>query len=276
MSISNFGSLFELMAAINIAFVAVEYTKSYTNILSKKVFKLHDLIASEFKNLKSIIVDRNSIDTITELKINEQSASVEIEKCKRESEKLKAEIETIEKDLLSSVDKQCEFKNFSNSCLWSFLYCIVALFLSGMENVFIENTLVSFLFILLCISILYFSCGWIFGEKENGFIKNYFIRLSFVIGLFVFTFLVAVIFAHLMAMTIFIDRYKNYLILFSAVIPFVNFIAYFSITLKKIKCIKKDIYIKTKDLGEKCKAWSSSADSLISAWELCSKITPEG
>jgi hypothetical protein len=260
------------MAAINIAFVAVEYTKSYTNILSKKVFKLPDLIESEFEKLMSIIIDRNSIDTITELKINERSAAVEIEKCKRESERLKAEIEDRKAKLLSSADKQCEFRTFSNSCLWSFLYCVVALFLSGIESAYIENVWISSLFMLSCISVLYFVCGWILGEKDIDFIKKYFVRLSFVIGSFIFALAVAFVLGHLIAETTFVCQYKNYLAPFSAIIPFVNFIAYFSITYWKIKRAKKDIHTQKSELDAKCKKWSSSADSLINAHKLGSTI----
>jgi hypothetical protein len=260
------------MAAINIAFVAVECTKSYTNILYKKVFKLPDLIESEFGCLMSVIVDRQSMDTITDLNINGQSISVEIEKCKRGSEKLKAEIEDVKTNLLSTSENQFEFRNFSNSCLWSFLYCVAALFLSGVESTY-GNIWISSLFMLSCISFLYFVCGWILGEREFSFVRKRFIKLLFVIGLFISTLVVAFVSGYLIAGADFIDQYKNYLILLSAVIPFLNFIAYFSITYRKIKYVRREIKIKTNDLNEKCKEWSSSADSLINAQKLCSKIT---
>jgi hypothetical protein len=125
-------------------------------------------------------------------------------------------------------------------------------------------------------SVLYFVCGWIFGERENDLIKKYFIRLLFVIKLFSFALVITFVLGYLIACTNFVGQYKSYLILFSAAIPFVNFIVYFSITRLKIKYIKKDIQIKTADLNAKCREWSSSADSLINAQKLCSKITAGG
>ena len=53
MTINDFSALIQLSATMSIAFVAVEYVKSYTDILCEKLFKFHDFVQAAFKECRA-------------------------------------------------------------------------------------------------------------------------------------------------------------------------------------------------------------------------------
>jgi hypothetical protein len=97
--LSEFTSLIQLSATLNIAFVAVEYAKSFAHAISTQVFKFHILIKTTFDNTKDLIVDQTTLDAIVPIDINGISTSMQIEDVRRRMEILKEEIDSSESNL---------------------------------------------------------------------------------------------------------------------------------------------------------------------------------
>ncbi|MDR1729993.1 MAG: YfhO family protein [Prevotellaceae bacterium] len=278
MQIGNFGSAFELIAAINIAYVAVEYAKDYTNVLAHKVFKLVDKIEKRFASIELIFENRKSLESITELKVNEANLIAEVEKCKVEQEKLQNTVFEKKKELKESIDHKCHFRAFSNQCLWSFLFSVSALFCIGMENDF-HRTIPSFLFFLTIITIFYFVFGWFFGEKNNKFCKLVFSSLFWVIVIFFISFVISFIlgFCFKNLWIDFLYNYKICIIPFFALTPFLNFILYFIVSINRINLIKNSLEKEASTLCTDCRDWGDRAGKLIDAHALClNEIIQEG
>lgn len=67
MEISNFSSLIEVGVALNIACVAIEYVKSYNDVLCNQVFNLEHKIETAVKECRSKLNEVMDVTTLTNL-----------------------------------------------------------------------------------------------------------------------------------------------------------------------------------------------------------------
>lgn len=87
MELTDFLTLIQLAAGLNIAFVAVEVAQGYTRILSDKVFNITQLLDNAFQELKSTIsVNRTTLDNTHSTDVDGKSTTNKIEEVKREYE----------------------------------------------------------------------------------------------------------------------------------------------------------------------------------------------
>ena len=111
MSLSDFTSMFEVAVALNFTFVAVEYANSYTNMLAKHVYKLHEKIKLLFVDLKNT-VNKESIYSLKGNNVDGINTITKVQELQRDYTTLQKDTENEKKMLLDEVNEKCHFKSF--------------------------------------------------------------------------------------------------------------------------------------------------------------------
>lgn len=173
MAINDFSAIIQLMATISIAFVAVEYVKSFTGQLCERVFRFKDFIIQSFQECKNSLADKETLDSLEPLSIEGKSTFATIEEVKRKHETLimKADSECNLK--INKLKDVCQVSSMSAMCLYVFMACVLILFLGGFEQTFTRfvRTMGT---IYMMLSLIYLFCGWSFGERLKPVIKFYY------------------------------------------------------------------------------------------------------
>lgn len=274
MNISDFTALIQLGATLNIAFVAVEYAKAYTVTLAEKVFKFQDFIVRSFDNCQ--LVDRDTLNHLEPSTIDGQSTVSQIEKVKREREKLSEEIESTKQSLNGQIHVLCETKSLSTLSLWLFLYSVLALFQAGVEEKY-AATHIFWTFFTLC-TLIYVSLGWILGEKEKQIKCLDFVQLRHCIIYFCLLWAICFIVALAVQknessnLHIAISSYWNLILIVSAILPFANFIAFIVKIRVKAKIIRINIEERAKKINVKCIQLGNAAHALISVSQVSAEL----
>lgn len=167
--LSSFSMLFELGAALNLAFIAVEYTASFTIALAKNVFGFFTKIDAGVAKCGSHI-DYEIIKSLREHTVDGNTNAMELEDVRRTSEILRKKIQEIKKQLQTVVTSECKSRCFSCLCLYMFLYCVVAGFTMAYNDNDI-STIFWTLFVWLSVgfSVVSFTFGEIFSKAEGWF-----------------------------------------------------------------------------------------------------------
>lgn len=283
MNVCDFSALLQLCAGLSIALVAVEYSKTYTYILSKKVFKFGDIIKQSFKNIEdSISGDLETLSHIEPVLIDGKSTSNQIEKVRRNYEKLQDRIPETMKHLKNEAYNECESKSFSALSLWSFLYCVIALFLSGiiMPN-FVDHIKLIWCFLTVFTS-LYFIIGWLKGEKKEQWKLCDFSGLSHTIlwfsFIFIFSCFLGIIMKNWVEESVNLEiRHVIWILLLiiSVLLGYTNFIVFFIKIRTKASYIRKVIDQKTSEIQNEYNILKVEVDSLTKVNEVKSKLFVE-
>ena len=163
MAINDFSAIIQLAATLCIAFVTVEYVKSFIDILCEFFFKFQVFIADSFQECRSILTDRDTLDHIEPISIEGKSTNSEIEEAKRQNEALNKEIKEEEEKKKKEVKISCQVRSMSSLCFFLFLVSIFILLIGGIEKKYTDfsHVLVTF---LDTFGGLYLVIGWFVGE----------------------------------------------------------------------------------------------------------------
>jgi len=165
MAINDFSAIIQLAATLCIAFVAVEYVRSFIGVLCERFFKFQDFIAKSFQECRDILTDRDTLEHIEPIVIEGKSTNPEIEEVKRQNEALSKEIEEEEKRKNEEVKISCQVRSMSSLCFFLFLMSVLILLLGGVEKKY-SDTSHSLVTILIVLSIIYLVYGWCVGETN--------------------------------------------------------------------------------------------------------------
>ena len=270
MEISGFSSLIELAAALNVAFVAVEYAKGYTHILSTKVFGFPTDIDREFDNCHKCVADLETAKNLKPVNIDGRSTAIEIEKCRRDLELLDEEIKTEKKNLMKDIETLCEYKSFSSLSLWSLLFCVTSLFLCGIEST--HGAISHFIFSGIgFFSLLFFIIGWFKGDKEKFKYFDYSLLRH---ATFLFLGVLSIIWLLSYVISDYLAHFNvfHFLIPFFAIVPYFNFIAFFFKVRKKAKKIRLDIKTKATRMDSNYQSTRSTLDVLLATGSMSKKL----
>ena len=130
--------MFEVAVTLNLAFVAVEYANSYTNLLARHVYKLHDKINDVFADCINI-VDEDSVNSLRGNTVDGKNTILMVEELKRNYKKLKEEADYLKNNHLSVVNEKCHFKCFAFISLYLGLYSLTALMMAGIGENEVSN-----------------------------------------------------------------------------------------------------------------------------------------
>jgi len=235
--LSNFTSLLEIAAGVNIAFVAVEYSKGYTQTLSEKVFDFPNIIRRALSPCEKIICQKVTLNEMEPITIGDSSTFPQIQKSIIDIEKLEVEIQTKQDDMKERVLTICNYAHFPSLSLWNFLFSIILLFMSGVESIDSNFALIFALYISV-FTLLYQGIGW-FVNDEKTHSSPYCLTNSilFFIGTVVISYFATILSMH------FTDFFYNSLLIdkwifLITLLPFINFVVFFYLVRKKVKHLK--------------------------------------
>lgn len=275
MELNDFSSLIEVAVALNIAFVAVEYVKTYTKVLCNQVFKLHDFIAASYMECMQSLVDEETLSHIRPNKIGEnKNTNNLIEKAKREREKIRKEIDTEKETFSLKIENVCEAKNVSAISLWLFFYGLVALFLFGLKlNPCREYIFWSFLSLS---TFIYVLIGWFFNNKSKSVFQDY-SSLRHAIIWFSIVLIICLI------PTLFLGSYLSpiidyiwpFVLFLSLSLMYSNFVAAVIKVWNKADNIRKEIKASSEQIKNRCSTLQGDVNKLINVNEVCDLLDLE-
>lgn len=278
MTINNFSALIQLAATLSIAFVAVEYVRSYTTVLCEKFFKFHEFIKDSFEQCRAILTDIDTLSHIQPIDIGGgKTTNSEIEAAKRNNEALTKEIDTEELKKKEEMSCVCQAKSMSSMCFFIFLYNTLLLFVGGVEEshpYFVH----SFSFSYGLLGVLYIVIGWWLGEKEKPARFCDFASLRHSIYGFLIILLLSLtsgIIVHLFFFDWFLYTlapYWWYLFIFTLLLTYTNFVIFVFKIRIKAKSFKKTVLESKGQLEEKCKKAEERVSDLLGTTRLISKL----
>lgn len=277
MTISNFSSLIQLSATISIAFVAIEYAKSFTRVLCENIFKFNEYTEFKFKKCFAKLPDQQTIENIDFKEIDKESANDLIEQQKRKRELLCKKLKSKQDGAKEMILRKCRIKSLSSMSLYVFMYDVLLLGISGFKGY--QSFFIVFSFVLCACAILYMLAGWI---RESLKVNNKILSCT----IFQFSSFrhslccisIAIILS--VACGFCFDFINNevlitiwkVLFIISLTFSFVNYIVFGIIIKRKGEIIKKQIDIKVDKLYLECKMVYDDIMELLSVKNVKYKI----
>lgn len=275
MELNDFSSIIEIGVTLNIAFVAIEYVKSYTKILCNQVFKLQHCIESSFNECLKVLVDEETLAHIQPNKIGDnKNTNNLIEKAKRTREILKKDIDTEKSKFGERIEGVCEAKNVSAISLWLFFYGLTGLFLCGLSIDITSKHL--FWGILTLSTALYAIIGWLTKPNNKAVWRDYSTLRHSIMWYCILLIADVVLTVCLRDCAIVIMPYVWPISLFLGLgLMYSNFIASVVKVWSKAGEIRKEIVSASENLKVKCSELQKDVDKLISVNELCAQLEVE-
>lgn len=272
MMINDFSPMIELAVTLNIAFVAVEYVKSYTNAVCNQLFNFGQFLKDAYGECKSLLVDDITLNSIRVSDINGKSIASEIEKAKITREKISSEINDDLQSFKLKVEKVCQSKCISSVSLWLFLYGLSFLFCMGLDSIVEEECIKMFILWLTIFTFVYTILGWSIGEK--GYKKCFFdftsLRhaiCSFVIGL-----CLSILLTYICLQA---DKFVcsfSLIVVLDVLYMYSNFIVSSIMVWLKASKVKDEIKTNANAYKDKCKELRHDVDQLLAINEVELKI----
>lgn len=272
MMINDFSPMIELAVTLNIAFVAVEYVKSYTNAVCNQLFNFGQFLKDAYGECKSLLVDDITLNSIRVSDINGKSIASEIEKAKITREKISSDINDELQCFKLKVEKVCQSKCISSVSLWLFLYGLSFLFCMGLDSIVEEECIKMFILWLTIFTFVYTILGWSIGEK--GYKKCFFdftsLRhaiCSFVIGL-----CLSILLTYICLQA---DKFVcsfSLIVVFGVLYMYSKFIVSSIMVWLKASKVKDEIKTNANAYKDKCKKLRHDVDQLLAINEVELKI----
>lgn len=260
MVIGDFSSIMEVAATLSIAFVAVEYIKSYTSVLCENFFDYKAFIDNVFDKCLCLLPDYDTLNHIEPIVINGQSTNMRIEKVKRKNESLLEQIEDTKKSQQQNFSQQCQTLSMASTYFFIFLVNLLLLFLGGLECM-IPYYVHLFVVFFTVFFLIYLALSWFLGEKYPLFSSLKLSGVSFIV-----TILVSVIVTwalHQKLCSCFIQQNWYYALMIIVVFSYINFGAFaFKIWLKA-KRLKNEIESSAKKIEHECQQQKKDVDELM-------------
>lgn len=268
MIIDDFSPMIELAVTLNIAFVAVEYVKSYTNAVCNQLFNFGQFLKDAFGECKSLLVDDITLNSIHVSNINGNSIAGEIEKAKITREKISSDINDELQYFKLKVEKVCQSKCISSVSLWLFLYGLSYLFCMGIESKVKDECIEMFILWQTIFTFIYTILGWSIGEK--GYKKCFFdftsLRhaiCSFVIGL-----CLSLLFTYICLQADKCVHSFSLIVVISVLYMYSNFIVSSIMVWHKASKVKNEIRTNANGYKDKCNRLQHDVDQLLTINEV--------
>ena len=277
MAINDFSCIIQLSATLLIAFVAVDYVKSYISILVERVFRFQKHVKDAFEACRAQLTDNDTLNGLEPVEINGKSTIVAIEEVKRKVESLSKEIDETETAIKNTVTTTCFVRSMSAMCFFLFMCDVVVLFAGAIEYRFHDFAHV--FSILFCVfSIIYLFLSWYKGESENQWKFLNFASIRFSIVYFFIIFAVAFILS-LLLLSYSYESYKLFLsptwwytIFVFVLLTYMNYIVFMFKIKNKTNKMREEVNQCKNVLIEKCKESKAEVSDLMATARVDSKI----
>lgn len=266
MAINDFSAIIQFTATLCIAFVAVEYVRSFIGVLCERFFKFQEFIANSFQECRSILTDKDTLDHIEPIIIEGKSTNPEIEEAKRQNEALNKEINEEEEKKKEEVKISCQVRSMSSLCFFLFLISVLILLVGGIEKRYTNSSHI-LVTILNILSIVYLVYGWCVGENECP--KKYrdfsSLRHSFTGFIIIVTLSLIVTFSVRMWVPIGVEIFNGiwwFSLVAFIVLSYLNFIVFTFKIKNKATAFKTQVNKSTTDLTNKCQEAEKKVEEL--------------
>lgn len=167
MAINDFAALIQLIGTLSIAFVAIEYVRSFTETLCRRFFKFNAFLVEKLGACRASIPDKDTVASLKPVTMgNNKSTSNMIEKARREYESILKEIDNKEKEMNAKMTTACQARSMSSICLFISFSSFALLFTGAIEKMFTGFSH-CFCSVFCFLSIVYLLAAWFYGENEN-------------------------------------------------------------------------------------------------------------
>lgn len=271
MALNDFTSMFEVAVTLNLAFVAVEYANSYTNLLAKHVYKLHDKITKVFADCINI-VDEDSVNSLRGNTVDGNNTILMVEELKRNYNKLKEEADNLKNNHLSVVNEKCHFKCFAFISLYLGLYSLTALMMAGIGSNDISNLfwiIYSALSVLSIVVYTIFVYNSIYPTKTNSLVSC--IWMFIILHGISWGIVWAIYSYNLELMNLILSSY-NWVVPISSLLPFCNFISFALIMKRRSINLYDEAKRTVEDLKPKWEKIKTDTSKLAAVNELSSDM----
>lgn len=272
MMLSDFSPMIELAVTLNIAFVAVEYVKSYTNAVCNQLFNFAKFLKESFEECKSLLVDEITLNSIRDSKINGISIAGEIEKAKIAREKISNEISNELQSFKIKIGNVCQSKSISSVSLWLFLYGLSDLFCMGISSIIEENHVALFISWLTIFTVLYTILGWIVGEKGYKMCCLDFTSLRHALCSFLIGLCLSIILTCSGVLYEKLTLHFSFTLVVSVLYMYSNFVVSSIMIWNRASMVKKEIRINANKYKDKCNVLQRDVNQLLAIHEVELKI----
>lgn len=277
MKINDFSALIQLTATLTIAFVAVEYVKSYTRVVCNRIFGLEKTVKDAFAECLKCLTDTETLEKITPPMISGKSTNNIVQEAQLKNETLRKEITDLEEKNLAAIGSVCRARSMSSLCFFLFVSSTMLLFLASLENRIGLYTHVACNMLCIC-SVVYLILGWCLGEKAKpvkcfnfASLRHPMICAGIMVGITVIAVVLAKVFIH----ASFIQNIEGYwwvlllALLFASYLNFVMFV--FKIRSKSLGFLD-EIYRLKGAKKKECEDAQSDIKDLMGACRLNDKL----
>lgn len=263
--LSGFSSLFEIAVTLNLVYVVAEKAKQYGSTLTKNFFQSGANIEKRFVDRISL-VDKESVETMPAITINQRSTEGEIQEAKREIHKLEDSKGNRIEQLKIQTDSRCVLTSFSYISLYMFFYSLMSLFVGGLNvTPFIKAYFSTF----TLLSIIILTIVTVYGEKN---IPN---KISQKLSLTncCWTFLIAAVLS--LVSLLYRTQLDNYssvywplIILLSVILPYTAFVIFMMIIHERLLSLSSLLNKEVDEFDSECRRVEGHIHRLKEVYEL--------
>lgn len=280
MVINDFAALLQLIATLSLAFVAVEYVRSFTEALCRRFFKFDRFLVKTLGACRASLFDKDTLASLQPVNVGDNhSTSNMIEKARREYESILKEIDNKEKEMNAKMTTACQARSMSSICLFISFSSFALLFTGAIEKMF-TGLSHCFCSVFCLLSIIYLLAGWIYGEHEHP--RRYCNFASFrnaTLGALILA-AISVVFA---ALLLFIPKLSTignaiseniwwWFLLAYTVFSFVNYFIFFRKIGRSTNVLKQEVCGFVSDIDPKCKKSNAEISRLLATQEVCIEV----
>lgn len=265
LQLSGFASLFEIAVTLNLVYVVAEKAKQYGSTLTKNFFQSGSNIEKRFVNRFSLI-DKESVETMPAITINQRSTEGEIQEAKREIHKLEDSKEKRIENLNRQTDSRCVLTSFSFISLYMFFYSLMSLFVGGLN---ITPFVKAYFSTFTLLSIIILSFVTIYGEKT---IPNK-MSQDFSLTNCCWTFLIVAVLSlvsllYRMQLDCYSSIYWPLFILLSVILPYTAFVIFMIIIHKRLLSLSSELNKEIAEFDDECRKVEGHIHQLKEVYEL--------
>ena len=269
----DFSALFQLAFTLYAAFIAVEYTKSFTAKVIKHFYNFQGEIESKITEIKKHCRYNEMLSIESDDYYKKGEGLCLVEDYKKKFKECEDKATETNKDLNNYVEKNTEYRIFRHISVFMMLFSFTLLMVSGIYRVYPSQT-IHFSMTFLAFSLIFVIIGWICAISRAT--QTWTERCSFiVVGFYYLASLVLSFFALRMQLP-WTDYTKKFHwtigVLLAAVLPFFNFLFFFILVTIQMNKIRKHCEQSYKPLSQQCSEAGVLMEKILNHQEMKNKI----
>ncbi len=269
----DFSALFQLAFTLYAAFIAIEYTKSFTAKVIKQFYNFQGEIESKIKEILESCRDEEMTGINSDEYFNTGQGLILVDEYKQKHKQCKSEADNIKASLNKYVMEKTEYRIFRYFSLFIMLFCFTVMVAGGIYRIYPSQT-IHFLLSFIACGTLFVLVGWICTAIPTS--SSWLEKRGIITPCLLYVFLIILSFLSLWAHLSWDDSLKTCLwtvgIISSVMLPYLNFLFFFflvTIQMRKIRNYCKKRYT---PLIQRCKETGELMVKVLNFQEMKHKI----